>query len=183
MSAMTGAEGTIRMVNKINGTQFTESFADNTTLATLYEEFERSKEFLDYQKYIRIIIPTIFGLITAIGLIGNSLTVAVVLLNKTVKDVTKILIMSLAVADLLFIVFCVPFTAVNIVMSVWFFGYVWCRIVQYLIGVCASASMYILVLISLDRYLALVHPIKAVSLRTKRNCYIALTVVWSIVLL
>ena len=41
---------------------------------------------------------------------------------------TNTLIISLAVADLLFIVMCVPFTAVSYVITVWPFGTVWCMV-------------------------------------------------------
>ena len=59
------------------------------------------------------------------------------------------LILNLAVADLLFILVCVPFTAIDYAfISVWFFGELWCILVQYLIMVTVLVSIYTLVLIS-----------------------------------
>lgn len=43
------------------------------------------------------------------------------------------------------------------------------RQVQYMIVVTAHASAYTLVLMSLDRFLAVVHPITSMSIRTERN--------------
>ena len=56
-------------------------------------------------------------------------------------------------ADLLFILLCVPFTATDYALtSVWPFGDLWCSSVQYLIIVTLLVSIYTLVLMALDRY-------------------------------
>jgi hypothetical protein len=89
--------------------------------------------------------------------------VLVVAANQQMRSTTNLLIINLAVADLLFIVFCVPFTGTDYVLPFWPFGDVWCKIVQYLIVVTAYASVYTLVLMSLDRFLAVVHPITSMS--------------------
>jgi hypothetical protein len=89
--------------------------------------------------------------------------VLVVAANQQMRSTTNLLIINLAMADLLFIVFCVPFTATDYVLPFWPFGDVWCKIVQYLIVVTAYASVYTLVLMSLDRFLAVVHPITSMS--------------------
>ena len=83
--------------------------------------------------------------------------------NQQMRSTTNLLIINLAIADLLFIVFCVPFTATDYVLPFWPFGEIWCKIVQYLIVVTAYASVYTLVLMSLDRFLAVVHPITSMS--------------------
>ncbi|XP_021924277.1 allatostatin-A receptor-like [Zootermopsis nevadensis] len=115
------------------------------------------------QKTVAIVVPLLFGLIVLVGLIGNALVVLVVAANQQMRSTTNLLIINLAVADLLFIVFCVPFTATDYVLPFWPFGDIWCKIVQYLIVVTAYASVYTLVLMSLDRFLAVVHPITSMS--------------------
>lgn len=50
----------------------------------------------------------------------------------------------------LFIIFCVPFTAWDYAYSFWPFGSTWCKVVQYLIVVCAYASIYTVSTISDD---------------------------------
>lgn len=68
-----------------------------------------------------------------IGFIGNALVVVVVAANQQMRNTTNLLIINLALADLLFIVFCVPFTATDYALPFWPFGDVWCKIVQYLV--------------------------------------------------
>ncbi|XP_046408877.1 allatostatin-A receptor-like [Ischnura elegans] len=131
---------------------------------------------------VSIIVPVIFGIIVLVGLFGNALVVVVVAANQTMRSTTNLLIINLAVADLLFIVFCVPFTATDYALPYWPFGDAWCKIVQYLIVVTALASVYTLVLMSLDRFLAVVHPVASMSVRTQRNAMAAIGVTWVVIL-
>lgn len=113
---------------------------------------------------------------------GNTLVIFVVLLNPQMRSTTNMLIINLAIADLLFVIFCVPFTAIDYVSDTWPLGNIWCKIIQYLIIVTALASIYTLVLMSLDRFLAVVYPISSRSLRNERNAFTAITILWLIIL-
>lgn len=155
---------------------------DNLALTSLdlikYNCSRSDGDFEEVEKIVGIVVPIIFGIIVVVGLFGNALVVIVVLFNPQMRSTTNILIINLAIADLLFIVFCVPFTAWDYAFLFWPFGDIWCRIVQYLIVVCALASIYTLVLMSLDRFLAVVHPITSISIRTPRYAYWAIFCVW-----
>ncbi|CAN7939522.1 unnamed protein product [Ixodes hexagonus] len=135
------------------------------------------------EEVLAIVVPILFGAIAIVGFFGNALVVLVVLCNPQMRSTTNILIINLAMADLLFIVFCVPFTGWDYTLNYWPFGDVWCRIVQYLVIVCAYASIYTLVLMSFDRFLAVVHPITSMSIRTERNAYIAIFLTWAVIFL
>lgn len=128
------------------------------------------------------VVPIFFGLIGLTGLLGNALVVLVIVSNRSMRSTTNILIINLAVADLLFVVFCVPFTAIDYMMEMWPFGDIWCKIVQYSIVVTSNASIYTLVLMSLDRFLAVVYPIASRAWRTERNTSRACTVMWIVIL-
>ena len=54
-------------------------------------------------------------------------------------------------ADLLFLLVCVPATASDYILMYWPFGLTWCRTVQYIIYVTAYVSIYTLVLMAGDR--------------------------------
>ncbi|XP_074648098.1 allatostatin-A receptor-like [Tubulanus polymorphus] len=135
-----------------------------------------------FEKVIAIVVPVIFCMISVIGFVGNVLVIIVVVSNKQMRNTTNILIISLAIADLSFIVICVPFTASNYALKVWPFGDLWCKVVQYMMFVTAYASVYTLVLMSFDRYLAVVHAIWAMNYRTERNAYICVIVLWIVIL-
>jgi len=135
------------------------------------------------ERIVSLAVPILFGIIVVVGLLGNLLVVIVVMANQQMRSTTNLLIINLALADLLFIVFCVPFTAVDYMLPYWPFGDVWCKMVQYLIVVTAYASVYTLVLMSLDRFLAVVHPIASIYVRTERNASSAIMVTWVLIVL
>ncbi|KAK7507880.1 hypothetical protein BaRGS_00000845 [Batillaria attramentaria] len=139
------------------------------------------ERYQEVERLVQIIVPTVFGVIFLLGLLGNTLVILVVVSDKNMRNTTNILILALAVADLLFIVFCVPFTAVQYAMSVWPFGSVWCKMVQYLVFVSAYLSVYTLVLMSLDRYLAVAHAIRSMSIRNERNTWLAVALTWVVI--
>ncbi|KMQ84098.1 allatostatin-a receptor-like protein [Lasius niger] len=123
-------------------------FASEIEACEIYE-FDYNRELV--QSIVVVVVPLFFGIIGILGLVGNSLVVVVVAANPGMRSTTNILIINLAVADLLFVIFCIPFTAADFVLPYWPFGNVWCKMVQYLIIVTAYASVYTLVLMSLDR--------------------------------
>lgn len=135
------------------------------------------------ERVISIVVPILFGIIVIVGLFGNTLVVIVVACNPQMRSTTNVLIINLAIADLLFIMFCVPFTAFDYALPYWPFGDIWCRVVQYLVIVCAYASIYTLVLMSFDRFLAVVHPIPSMSIRTVRNALLAIAILWAVIVL
>ncbi|KAL3888005.1 hypothetical protein ACJMK2_000389 [Sinanodonta woodiana] len=146
-------------------------------------DMEEYSEILNFIKLTRLIIPVLFGLITIFGLLGNILTIVGIQRHKTIIGITKYLITNLAITDILYVAIGVSFKAIYPVLHFWPFGDIWCRIHTYLEYVCYFAKIYTLVLISLDRYIDFVHPIRAVQLRTKQNGYIAHIALWSLVIL
>lgn len=118
----------------------------------LFDDFEYNFDRHQVERIVVVVVPIFFGMIGILGLVGNSLVVIVVAANPGMRSTTNILIINLAVADLLFVIFCIPFTATDFVLPYWPFGNFWCKMVQYLIIVTAYASVYTLVLMSLDRW-------------------------------
>ncbi|KAK4301746.1 hypothetical protein Pmani_026127 [Petrolisthes manimaculis] len=157
----------------------------NYTKLPLCNNFTRTTEedqAFEYALIVAIVVPIIFGIIVLVGLFGNTLVVIVIIANKQMRSTTNYLIFSLAMADLLFIVFCVPFTASDYILPSWPFGNIWCQTVQYLTYVTAYASVYTLLLLSFDRFLAVVHPIVSLTIRTERNAIYAISFSWFLIL-
>lgn len=120
---------------------------------------------------ISIIVPIFFSLIGITGFVGNLLVVITVIFNQSMRNTTNLLIFNLSFADLLFICFCIPFTAVDYSFGQWPFGLTWCKTVQYLIVVTAYISIYTLVLMSMDRFLAVCYPVSRI--RNERNTLVS----------
>ena len=90
----------------------------------LDEDTQRTMAQLE--KVVSIVVPVFFSIVVFIGFFGNNLVILVVTFNKQMRNTTNLLILNLAVADLLFIVCCVPFTATSYALPHnWPFGDVW----------------------------------------------------------
>jgi len=117
-------------------------------------------------------------LVTSVfGLSGNSLTILVLLRHRRVRTVATCFILNLAVADDLFIV-SLPFMAYSTYAGRWAFGDVACRLMNTFWGVNLYASIFTMTLMSVDRYLAVVHPLSSISYRTCRNALVVCAVIW-----
>jgi len=128
-----------------------------------------------------IVVPVAFGLIALVGIFGNALVIIVVSTNSQMRSTTNILILNLAVADLLFIILCVPFTATDYILNSWPFGLVWCQTVQYLIYFTSYVSIYTIFLMSIDRFMAVVFPVASLEYRTVKNAGIAIVILWTVI--
>ncbi|XP_008108906.1 galanin receptor type 3 [Anolis carolinensis] len=131
-----------------------------------------------------IIVPVVFSLIFLVGTVGNGLVLAVLLRNGQVKyNTTNLFILNLAVADLCFILFCVPFQATIYTLDGWLFGAFGCKAVHFFIYLTMYASSFTLAAVSVDRYLAIRYPLKSRDLRTSRNAALAIFMIWTLSLL
>jgi len=80
------------------------------------------------QVVLSIVVPILFGLIVLTGFIGNMVVVLVVSLYRRARTATSLLMVNLAVADLIFIIVCVPTTAARYALPVWPLGAIWCKV-------------------------------------------------------
>ncbi|XP_038132283.1 C-X-C chemokine receptor type 4-like [Cyprinodon tularosa] len=103
----------------------------------------------------KIFLPTVYGIIFTLGIVGNGLVVVVMGYQGKVKTMTDKYRLHLSVADLLFVL-TLPFWAVDAVKT-WYFGSFLCVSVHMIYTVNLYSSVLILAFISLDRYLAIVH--------------------------
>lgn len=138
--------------------------------------------YLDFENFVKYFIPVIFGLLVLLGMIGNTMVIYWISFKEKLNQPTNILIFFLALADLLFVLSCVPYTAVHYAMSDWPFGNIWCKVVNFTTHVCAYASVWTLVLLSLDRFLAVVHPTASKKIRTRRNTFLMVYATWAIII-
>ncbi|XP_037702711.1 galanin receptor type 3 isoform X2 [Choloepus didactylus] len=130
-----------------------------------------------------VAVPVVFALIFLLGTVGNGLVLAVLLQPgpgawQEPGSTTDLFILNLAVADLCFILCCVPFQATIYTLDAWLFGALVCKAVHLLIYLTMYASSFTLAAVSIDRYLALRHPLRSRALRTPRNARAAVGLVW-----
>ncbi|KAB0393822.1 hypothetical protein E2I00_000701 [Balaenoptera physalus] len=103
-----------------------------------------------------VAVPVVFALIFLLGTVGNGLVLAVLLQPglsawQEPGSTTDLFILNLAVADLCFILCCVPFQAAIYTLDAWLFGALVCKAVHLLIYLTMYASSFTLAAVSVDR--------------------------------
>ncbi|XP_076838983.1 somatostatin receptor type 5-like [Brachyhypopomus gauderio] len=107
-----------------------------------------------------VLTSLIYIIVCVVGLGGNTLVIHIVLHYSKTESVTNIYILNLAIADELFML-SLPFLAVQNAMMFWPFGSFMCRLVMTVDGINQFTSIFCLTVMSIDRYLAVVHPIRS----------------------
>ena len=147
----------------------------NNTLNNSPEKLFSDEEVSDYLLYL--IIP-LYSLVFIIGTIGNILVILTVVTVKQMRNTTNALIFHLAIANLSFILMCIPHTIYVYFVHSYNFPRLLCKIANTLMYLSAYVSIYILVLMSIDRFLGVVYAVKSTKYRTQRNAHLAVIVIW-----
>lgn len=124
-----------------------------------------------------ILISLVYLVVCVVGLLGNSLVIYVVLRHTSSPSVTSVYILNLALADELFMLG-LPFLAAQNALSYWPFGSLMCRLVMAVDGINQFTSIFCLTVMSVDRYLAVVHPTRSARWRTAPVARTVSAAVW-----
>jgi octopamine receptor len=118
------------------------------------------------------------GIICLVVIFGNIMVILAVRMTHKLRGATNIFIVSLAWADLMLGIVVLPFSAMYEVFSIWIFGPVWCSIWLAVDVWMCTASILHLVVISMDRYIAVTHPITYPNLMTTKRAKLLILGAW-----
>ncbi|KAK1336579.1 hypothetical protein QTO34_002612 [Cnephaeus nilssonii] len=156
---------------------------------TLFEEFENYSYSWDYSspaspleekaplEVVHWVSLVLYCFAFVLGIPGNA-TVIWFTGFKWKKTVTTFWFLNLAVADFIFLLF-LPLYISYVAMNFhWPFGLWLCKANSFIAQLNMFASVFFLMVISLDRYIQLVHPVIAHRHRTLKNSQIVTVFIW-----
>lgn len=118
-------------------------------------------------------------LIFLVGLSGNLLTCAVIAKHKKMRNPTNFYLVSLAASDLIVLLFGMPLEIYDLWQNYPFpFGEGGCYFKTFLFETVCFASILNVTALSVERYMAVVHPLKTRYLSTNKHAKQVITVVW-----
>ncbi|KAK3591706.1 hypothetical protein CHS0354_019471, partial [Potamilus streckersoni] len=111
-----------------------------------------------------------------VDIVGNSIVVLIIVLNKKMRTTTNCLLLNLAISDLMVGMFCMWVHLGNQITSEWPFGQFVCKVNTFIQVMSVTASVLTLTVISIERFLAIVFPLKAKM--SKLAAGIAMATTW-----
>ncbi|XP_077084061.1 type-1 angiotensin II receptor B [Siphateles boraxobius] len=134
-------------------------------------------------KFIFTFIPIVYSCNFIIGIVGNSLVVAVIYFCLKLKTVANIFVLNLAVSDLTFLL-TLPIWAIYTATGYqWLFGSFLCKAIAGMVLFNLYTSIFFLTALSIDRYLAIVHPVRSRRCRTVVYARVTCIMVWVVAFL
>lgn len=159
-----------------------EDYGENTTVYDYSSYYAESDEFTvcnlgNVSTFAKVFLPTLYSLVFILGFLGNGLVVCVLVKHRNKANLTDICLLNLAISDLLF-VFTLPFYATFVQASRWIFGEFLCSFLATSHTVGFFSSILFMVVVSLDRYMSILHTFKTAKYRTLKTGIAVSIVVW-----
>jgi hypothetical protein len=98
------------------------------------------------------------------------------------RSVTNYFLVNLSVADLLVTLICMPVAISQAVIKLWLYGEFMCRVTYYLQGVSVGASVFTITAMSIDRYMAIRHPMAFRKVFNRSTTLLVIFMLWIVAL-
>ncbi|UXI23212.1 Extracellular sulfatase SULF-1-like protein [Sarcoptes scabiei] len=108
----------------------------------------------------QIFLICLYSFTACFAFVSNFVTIIVMVKGKRCSRDLKKFLINLSVTDLLMAVFTIPFTYTNYMLGRWIFFSLMCPLVNCAQLTTITVSIYTLVAIAIDRYMAIMHPLQ-----------------------
>ncbi|KHN88949.1 Mu-type opioid receptor [Toxocara canis] len=113
------------------------------------------------QAHVKIPVIALYGIVFNVCLFGNLFTLVVIIVHRSMRTATNFFLANLMIADLLVALFCILQNMFHVVGSP-----------------NGSWPLGILVCVSLEKYIAVLHPLIALKMLTRRLRICMMLVIW-----
>jgi len=128
-----------------------------------------------------VILPIIFIIIVAIGIVGNTLVIVVIVKDQKMrKSSTNLLIINLAVADLVIMTFGIPEIVMFVLNRGWLLGEIACKFNRFVLVSALYSSVISLVVLCAERFIGIVFPLKVNDFCTRKKIICVIRAIWPI---
>ncbi|XP_070555433.1 orexin/Hypocretin receptor type 1-like [Ptychodera flava] len=163
-----------------NGTSVNTSYSDvfdcESQIRALINAFIAHE--YTHKELSTIFLIILYVLVFVAAVMGNTLVIVVVACNAHMRNVTNYFLVNLAVADLLVAIFCVPIQLGYDIYTNWIYGNTMCKLTGFFQGTSVSISILTLTAMSIERYLAIKHPMRARSISKVNLIRKVIFVIW-----
>ncbi|XP_072478701.1 neuromedin-K receptor [Notamacropus eugenii] len=101
-----------------------------------------------------------YGMVVAVAVFGNLIVIWIILAHKRMRTVTNYFLVNLAFSDASMAAFNTLVNFIYALHNEWYFGANYCRFHNFFPITAVFASIYSMTAIAVDRYMAIIHPLK-----------------------
>ncbi|XP_037705158.1 C-C chemokine receptor type 2 [Choloepus didactylus] len=162
---------------------FTRNIKENHEEATTSYDYDYGAPCYktDVKQIAAQLLPPLYSLVFIFGLVGNLLVVLILINCKKLKSMTDIYLLNLAISDLLFL-FTLPWWAHH-AANEWVLGNAMCKLFTGLYHIGYFGGIFFIILLTMDRYLAIVHAVFALKARTVTFGVVTSVLTWVVAVL
>ncbi|XP_023266214.1 thyrotropin-releasing hormone receptor [Seriola lalandi dorsalis] len=155
---------------------------DNMTVGndTSVQDNETLGVWTDYTVEYKVVSVFLVSLICGVGIVGNVMVILVVLTTKHMRTPTNCYLVSLAAADLMVLTAAGLPNITDALHGQWVYGYAGCLGITYFQYLGINASSCSITAFTVERYIAICHPIKAQFLCTLSRAKKIIMLVWAL---
>ena len=131
--------------------------------------------------YLQGTAAVVYTLLSVLTVGGNALVCLTVFHYMGFATVTNLFIANLALTDFFIGIFCIPIVLISdFLLSDWPFGLLMCKLTSFAQSVFVVCTVYTLIAMSVDRYIAIIHPLQPKL--TRKQCYVFIGALWTFAL-
>ncbi|KAM9856995.1 tachykinin receptor 3a [Aulostomus maculatus] len=101
-----------------------------------------------------------YSLVLAVAVFGNLIVIWIILAHKRMRTVTNYFLLNLAFSDASMAAFNTLINFIYAAHGEWYFGEAYCKFHNFFPVTSVFASIYSMTAIAVDRYMAIIHPLK-----------------------
>lgn len=133
-------------------------------------------DLYDVPPEIIVLLSSCYGLISLVAVLGNFCVLLIVGTSRRMRTVTNYFIANLAIADIIIGLFSIPFQFQAALLQKWVLPPFMCAFCPFVQVLSVNVSIITLTAIALDRYRAVVFPLKART--TKLSAKMVILAIW-----
>ncbi|XP_061752927.1 thyrotropin-releasing hormone receptor b [Nerophis ophidion] len=149
-------------------------------MASTAEANETLGVWTEHSLPYKVVSTAVLLLICAAGAVGNGMVVLVVLSTRHMRTPTNCYLVSLAAADLMVLTAAGLPTAADGALGSWVLGRPGCLLITYLQYLGINASSCSIAAFTVERYIAICHPMRAQRLCTPARAKRIIALLWSL---
>ncbi|KAI5607487.1 trace amine-associated receptor 11, partial [Silurus asotus] len=171
------------LLSKLQSLRGVQKMNSTLSAALCYESLNNSCPRTVYPLVLHLSFYFLFTTIIILTVSGNLLVIFVILLSQNpLATSTNHMILSLSIAGVLIGGLVLPNSMVRSIETCWYFGQMLCEIHTTVDIVLCNTTVWHLTFISVDRYLAIFHPLHYQSLMTNKTGMAMISSSWSLAL-